>query len=206
LHTDAVQCAGKIPLDFRKSGPDFLSISGHKFGAPKGIGALLIKQPAAFLPWHYGGKQEHGHRAGTENVGHIVALGAAAEACRPRNSDTWVAIEEMRDSFETQLRVRFRRAVIHGSKSPRLPNTSNIHLSGMDGDALVTFLDSQGICVSSGSACLESAISPSHVIYAMTGSHEQASETVRISLGLASTEAELSRLMGRLKAFAAFDG
>jgi cysteine desulfurase len=206
FHTDAVQALGKLPVDFGSSGVSFLSLSGHKFGAPKGIGALVVADPDSFVPLIIGGKQEHGHRGGTENVPHIVALGVAAEMVGTRGFEAWGKVAALRDDFERSVLESLKGARVNGGGSPRLPNTSNIHFPGMDGDALVTFLDQQGICVSSGSACLESAITPSHVILAMTGSHEQASESIRLSLGLEASEADLQRLLVSLKAFTSMNG
>jgi cysteine desulfurase len=202
FHTDAVQAVGKIEVNFRASGTSFLSLSGHKFGAPKGIGALLVSDPDHFQPLIFGGKQEHGHRGGTENVPHIVALGAAAEAVLSRGFEAWDSVATLRDGFEQSVLHGIVGARINGGASKRLPNTSNIYFPGMDGDALVTFLDQRGICVSSGSACLESAIIPSHVLLAMTGLHDRASESIRVSLGLGTTEAELQQLLAAMEAFA----
>lgn len=205
FHTDAVQAVGKLSVDFRASGASFLSLSGHKFCAPKGIGALVIAKPESFVPMLMGGKQERGLRGGTENVPHIVALGVAAEAAHDRDHTAWTKVEEMRNLLETAILCKIEGAQVNGARSQRLPNTSNIHFPGMDGDALVTFLDQQGFCVSSGSACLESAITPSHVILAMTGSHDRASESIRISLGLQAVEDELKQLADALEAFAAMN-
>lgn len=202
FHTDAVQAVGKIPICFRKSGADFLSLSGHKFGAPKGAGALLVSEPEAFTPLVFGGKQENGHRGGTENVTGNVALGAAAEFQSVHGLRRWVRISELRDEFERRVATVVPGALAHGAKSARLPNTSNLWLPKMDGDAVVTFLSQKGICISSGSACLESAIAPSHVVLAMTGSNDRASESIRISLGLDSTEYEVQRILDSLEAFA----
>lgn len=203
FHTDAVQAVGKLSVDFRECGASFLSLSGHKFGAPKGIGALVMADPDSFVPMMFGGKQEHGHRGGTENVPHIVALGVASEIASSRNAGGWSAVAELRDSFEKAVVGRFEGAEVNGGQSKRLPNTSNIHLPGIDGDALVTYLDQQGMCVSSGSACLESAITPSHVILAMTGSHERAGESFRVSLGIETMEDEMQQLHAALESFAA---
>ena len=201
LHTDAVQAVGKVPINFGSCGVSFLSLSGHKIGTPKGIGALIVKDPRFFVPLIVGGKQEQEHRGGTENVPYIVALGVAAEVVRTRGFEVWEEVTAMRDYFEHSVRECIKGAQVNGCRSPRLPNTSNIHFPGMDGDALVTFLDQQGICVSSGSACLESAITPSHVILAMTGSHDLASESIRVSLSLNSTKPNVQRLIESLKAF-----
>jgi cysteine desulfurase len=203
FHTDAVQAVGKVPVDFRSSGASFLSLSGHKFGAPKGIGALVVADPDSFVPMIVGGKQEHGHRGGTENVPHIVGLGAAAEIVRNRGLDAWVKVAKLRDDFERSILEGIIGSQVNGGNGLRLPNTSNIHIPGSDGDALVTFLDQQGICVSSGSACLESAITPSHVILAMSGSHDRASESIRVSLGWEATATDIKRLLKALETFSA---
>jgi cysteine desulfurase len=205
FHTDAVQAIGKLSVSFKTSGASFLSLSGHKFGAPKGIGALIMADPDTFEPLIVGGKQEHGLRGGTENVPHIVALGAAAEIVLARPVADWEKVAEMRDAFERSVLERIVGAKINGCGVHRLSNTSNIHFPGMDGDALVTFLDQQAICVSSGSACLESAITPSHVILAMSRSHEQASESIRVSLGAQTTKDEMHQLIGSIEAFAAMN-
>ena len=206
LHTDAVQAVGKLPVHFGKSGASFLTISGHKFGAPKGVGALIVTDPQAFLPFIHGGKQERGHRGGTESVPLIVALGEAAAISSKGGIDCWNEIGKLRDEFENSLLERIPGAMINGCESERLPNTSNIYLPGSDGDALVTFLDQHGICVSSGSACLESAITASHVIQAMTRSHEMASESIRISMNHGTTSEELRSLLLSLTHFAAIAG
>jgi cysteine desulfurase len=203
LHTDAVQAVGKISVDFASCGASFLSLSGHKFGAPKGIGAILIAEPESFNPMIHGGKQENGLRGGTESVPLIVALGAAAESVKKRDVDCWNPIKKLRDEFESLMKQRIPNSVINGGSSERIPNTSNVYLPGLDGDALVTFLDQKGIYVSSGSACLESAITPSHVILAMSNSHERASESIRISIGLNTNAEELLRLTEAIANFSA---
>lgn len=199
LHTDAVQAVGKIPVSFHDSSVGFLTLSGHKFGAPKGIGALIVRNPDSFLPFLYGGKQEGALRGGTENVPHIVALGKAAEIASQRDRLSWLTVEALRKQFEGSLLEEIRGSEIHASSSRRLPNTSCIYLPGIDGDSVVTYLDQQGICVSSGSACLESAITPSHVLQAMTGSYEMASESIRVSLSPQTTEDDLLHLSKALK-------
>jgi cysteine desulfurase len=202
FHTDAVQAVGKLPVDFGGCGASFLSLSGHKFGAPKGIGALVVADPESFVPLIIGGKQEHGHRGGTENVPHIVGLASAAEIVRKRGFAPWGKVAKLRDAFERSILEEVSGSQVNGGIGLRLPNTSNIHIPGSDGDALVTFLDQQGICVSSGSACLESAITPSHVILAMTGSHDQASESIRISLGQETSSVEMETVWKALHEYA----
>lgn len=198
FHVDAVQAVGKITVDFEQSGADFLSFSGHKLGAVKGSGALLMRTPGSFKPLIIGGKQERGMRGGTESVPLCVALGEAAKLATNREALAWERITAIRDSFEKEIVRLIPNAVIHGKSVMRLPNTTSLHLPGIDGDAAVTYLDQKGVCVSSGSACLESAITPSHVIYAMTKSHDVASETLRISLGIDSTQEELAQLTEEL--------
>jgi cysteine desulfurase len=194
FHTDAVQAVGKVPVHFGICGASFLSFSGHKIGAPKGIGALILSEPASFEPLVYGGSQERGMRGGTESVPLIVAFGAAAEVVSNRDLRSWNPIKNLRDAFESLLTQRIPRAEINGAGTERLPNTSNAYLPGLDGDAIVTFLDQKGVCISSGSACLESAITPSHVILAMAGSHERAAESIRVSIGLNTSKDELAIL------------
>lgn len=201
FHTDAVQAVAKLPVNFAECGASFLSLSGHKFGAPKGIGALIIGNAETFHPFQHGGNQENGHRGGTENVSHIVALGAAARLAHERGANAWSAVAALRDDLEKQICQRVPGARVNGSGSPRLPNTSNLTLPSIDGDALVTFLDQHGICISSGSACMESAITPSHVILAMTGSHDRASESIRVSLGFETTEEKIEELFRSLNLF-----
>jgi cysteine desulfurase len=202
LHCDAVQAVGKIPINFTETGLSYLSLSGHKIGAPKGIGALIVSEPGKFEPFIFGGKQENGLRGGTECVPLIVALGKAAEIRLRNGLGDWDRVRKIRDQFEEELIKRLPNGCVNGGQTERLPNTSNIHVPGMDGDAAVIFLDQRGICVSSGSACLESAITPSHVVLAMTKSHERASESLRISLGEKSTYKELEELVGAIEEFA----
>lgn len=206
FHCDAVQAVGKILVNFSEIRASFLSLSGHKFGAPKGIGALVVADPDSFVPMVVGGKQENGHRGGTENVPSIVALGTAAEIATVRNTTSWSRVAKLRDSWETKVQECFPGAEVNGAGRERLPNTSNIYLPGIDADALVTFLDQKAICVSSGSACLESAITPSHVILGMSGSHERASESIRISLGRDTRADEVDHLLLAFEAFREVSG
>lgn len=199
FHVDGVQAVGKIPVSFESCGADFLSFSGHKIGCPKGIGGLLMAEPDKFKPLLYGGKQEHGLRGGTENTAYIVGLAKSVEVCSSsERMGAWNGVRKIRDNLEAQLQANILSATVNGQKALRLPNTLSLHLPGIDSDAAVTYLDQQSICVSSGSACMESAITPSHVIYAMSESHEKASETLRISLGRCSTAEDLDKLIGEL--------
>jgi len=203
LHTDAVQAVGKLPVDLLHAGIDCLSLSGHKIGAPKGIGALIVADPSRFKPFLHGGKQENGLRGGTENVAQIIALGMAAEIRQTAGSHGWERIRGLRDQFESELLRLIPTAMVNGGLAERIPNTSNVHIPGMDGDSAVIFLDQKGICVSSGSACMESAIAPSHVVLAMSASHDSANESLRISMGLDAKSDELDKLLEALKEFSA---
>lgn len=198
IHVDAVQAVGKMHVDFSALRADFLSFSGHKIGALKGSGALLVADPTRFNPLLFGGKQEGGLRGGTEAMPLVSALGAACEVCASEAFRPWEEIRKLRNYFEADIKDRLPDASIHGSGVERLPNTTSLYLPGIDSDAAVTYLDQKGICVSSGSACLESAIAPSHVVFAMTGSHERASETIRISFGKTTTQDEVDALLGEL--------
>lgn len=201
LHVDAVQAVGKMHVDFGALGADYLSLSGHKIGALKGSGALLVADPNHFKPLLHGGKQEDGLRGGTEAMPLIGALGVACEICASEAFGRWEGIRSLRGTFEAMVKDKLPKASIHGAGNERLPNTTSLYLPGIDSDAAVTYLDQKGICVSSGSACMESAIAPSHVIFSMTKSHEIASETLRISLGQNSTKEELDCLASELVQF-----
>ena len=201
LHTDAVQAVGKLPVHFGRSGASFLTISGHKFGAPKGVGALIVAAPQAFQSFIHGGNQERGHRGGTENVSQIVGLGTAAAIVQGRDTEYWAGVESLRNAFEQKIQAVFPQSEINGGNSPRLLNTTNIHLPGCDGDALVTFLDQHGICVSSGSACMESSITPSHVIQEMTGSYDIAEQSLRLSLSTSNSTNDIDSIIQYLARF-----
>ena len=201
FHTDAVQAVGKIPVSFAMDGLNYLTLSGHKIGGPKGVGALVVRDPSNFLPFIHGGQQEGGKRGGTENVAQIVGLGAAAAMAMKRGNEVWSSVAKIRDEFENSAVAQVEGTQINGDRSKRLPNTSNLSFPGLDGDSLVTFLDRNGIFASSGSACLQSAISPSHVILAMTQSHEVASESIRFSFGLDSKSTDLARIIGSICEF-----
>jgi cysteine desulfurase len=198
FHSDAVQTAGKIPLQEILASANYISISGHKIGAPKGVGVLVIRDGAAFVPLIHGGKQQAGRRGGTDAVPGIIGLGTAADIAN-QNLSTWCSVRELRERFEEQLITRFRYAEVFGRNVARLPNTTNVRVPGLDGDAAVTFFDRAGICISSGSACLDSSISPSHVIQAMTGSYDEATECIRISTGVETTRNDLDDLLSQLE-------
>lgn len=198
FHTDAVQAVGKLDVSFSDISANFLCVSGHKIGAPKGVGAIVIRDPDSFSPLIHGGKQENGFRGGTESVPFIVGLGKAADLTRQGGLEKWSNIATLRDNFEDQIRQEFIGSEINGLGCERLPNTSSVFLPGIDSDAAVTFLDQHGICASSGSACMQGAIAPSHVILSMSDSYERANETLRVSLTDSTHSYDIERLIKSL--------
>jgi len=191
LHCDAVQAAGKIPVDFARLGVDYLVISAHKLGGPKGIGALIVREGAPLSPLFRGSGHERGRRGGTENVPGIVALGAAAALAARELAATSAHLRALRDRFEAGLRAAFPDAVVHGSQAPRLPNTTNVSIPGARADHLLMALDARGIEVSAGAACASGAVEPSPVLTAMQVPRELAVCALRISCGRPTTTAEV---------------
>lgn len=184
FHTDAVQAAGKIPIDVEKIGCDALSISGHKIHAPQGTGAIYIRKGTLIQPLIYGGSHERQRRAGTENLPGIVGLGKAAELARQWLSGEGPAeMTAMRDRLQNDVLAKVDSAGVNGLGARRVPNTTNLWFDYIEGEALVIALDLKGLAVSSGAACSSGAIEPSHVLLAMGLSHERARASVRISLG-----------------------
>lgn len=183
FHTDAVQAAGKIPVGVKEIGCDLLTISSHKLHGPQGVGALYVRKGTALEPMLYGGRHERSRRAGTENVAGIVGLGKAAEVATTRlehGSDREMAA--LRDQLEREL-VKIESTRVNGGDARRVPNTTNIHFDGIEGEALVIALDLKGLSVSTGAACSSGAIEPSHVLLAMGLTPEQARASIRFSLG-----------------------
>jgi cysteine desulfurase len=195
FHSDGVQVAGRLPVSVRDIGVDLYSISGHKFGAPKGIGALYVRKGTALEPVTVGGHHERDRRAGTENVPGASALGCAAAL----DAD-WTAIAALRGRLEEGILARVAGATINGSTEHRLPNTSNIRFDGIQGEAMVIALDLRGYAVSSGSACSSGAVEPSHVLLAMGLTPEQARSSVRFSLGPENTSAQVDGLIEAVEA------
>ena len=191
FHCDAVQAVGKLPVKVADLPIDYLSLSGHKIGAPKGIGALYFQKNAPFVPFVHGGHQENSLRGGTENVSGIVGLGTAASIAQKKLPNFDVTVRALRDALEEGILNTIPNSERNGHATMRLPNTTNMFIPGMDSDAVLAYLDSHCICASSGSACMESAITPSHVIKAMSGSHEQSSESIRFSLSAHNTMSEV---------------
>ena len=203
VHTDAVQACGKLPIDVRQCPVDYLSLSGHKFHAPKGVGALFASRRARLRPWLLGGGQEGGHRSGTENVAGVVALGRAAELMANHLLQGDMArIEALRDQFETGLTTTFPDAEIHAAGAPRLPTTCSVQLPGLDAAGLLILLDQRGVCASAGSACHSAAVHPSHVLEAMGYDAEHAARTLRFSFSRFNTAPEIDQALDHLAAAA----
>ena len=198
FHTDAVQAAGKLKIDVKEIGVDFLSLSAHKLHAPKGIGALYVKRRTKFHPLIIGGKQEHGRRAGTENVPYIIGFGRAAELALANLHEENTRIRTLRDKLEGGLLKYIPGTARNGAKEPRLPNTTNISFDSVEAEGILLLLDQAGICASSGSACSSGSIDPSHVLMAMGCGAALARSSVRFSLGIYNTEAEVDYMLQEL--------
>jgi len=192
FHADAVQSAGKIPLDVHALCVDLLSLSGHKLYAPKGVGALYVRSGTRVQQFLYGGHQQRGFRPGTENVAGIVGLGKAAEIARAAVTSDASRISGLRDKLERGLLERIPHTRANGTDAPRTPNTTNIVFSGLEGEALVIALDLKGLACSVGAACSSGAVEPSHVLTAIGLSHEDAKASLRFSLGRHTTDAEVN--------------
>ena len=192
FHTDAVQSAGKIPLDVNALGVDLLAISGHKFYAPKGVGALYIRGGTRLRQLLYGGHHQRGFRPGTENVPGIVGLGKAAELARLSLAEDAQRVSALRDELQRQLLGRIPHAHANASGAPRSPNTTNITFPGIEGEALIIALDLKGLACSTGAACSSGAVEPSHVLTAIGLSAEDARASIRFSLGRHTTQQEIA--------------
>ncbi len=190
FHVDAVQAAGKIPIDVKKINCDLLTLSGHKLHAPKGIGVLYVRKGTRLRPILYGGHHEKGRRPGTENVPGIVALGKAAEIAMLHLKDTHVTAR-LRDKLESGILSQFSNAMLNGSKEHRVPNTTNIGFEYIEGEAILLYLDGKGIAASSGSACSSGSLEPSHVLRAMGIPFTAVHGSIRFSLSRFTTEAEI---------------
>ena len=198
FHTDAVQAAGKVKIDVTDLKADFLSLSGHKLHAPKGVGALFVKRGLKFQPYLMGGGQEQGRRAGTENVAGIVGFGRAAELALPQLEEVNTRVRSLRDKLEDGILNSIPGVVRNGAPNDRLPNTSNLSFEGIEAEGILLSLDELGICASSGSACTSGSLDPSHVLLAMGCSVARARGSVRFSLGIYNTQAEVDFLLKHL--------
>jgi cysteine desulfurase len=195
MHSDGVQAAGRIPVDLRTLGVDFYVASAHKLYGPKGVGVLYARKGVDFAQLLYGGRHEHGHRAGTENVPAAAAMGAAARHASPALDDEMARLARLRDHLEQAVLERVPDVRINGAGAVRAPNTTNLCLEGIEGEAIVIALDLQGFCVSSGSACSSGAVEPSHVLTAMGLTRAQAKSSIRISLGRSNSAEQVEALV-----------
>lgn len=191
FHTDAVQAVGKIPIDLKNSDIDFLSISGHKLHAPKGIGVLYVRKGTPFIPFLNGGHQEHGRRGGTENVAAIVGLGQACQLAAQKMDEENTRVRQLRDKLEQGLLASIPKSMLNGHKNDRLPNTSNISFEYVEGEAILLHMNRLNICASSGSACTSGSLEPSHVLRAMGVPFTAAHGSIRFSLSIYNTEEEI---------------
>ena len=194
FHTDAVQAFGKVMVDARKVPFDILTISGHKIGAPKGIGAIFIRRGTPFEPLLYGGAQNRGVRPGTENVASAVGLATAAELAVEEREEEVRRLGELRDRLEAALRERIPDAIVNGQGAPRAPHILNISVPGTDSESLLLALDLAGVACSSGSACQSGSVDPSHVLTAIGVPRELAVAAVRMSLGPLTTPEGVDRV------------
>ena len=195
MHTDAVQAFGKIPIDAQKQQFDFLTISGHKFGAPKGIGALFIRRGTPLEPLMHGGTQDRGRRPGTENVAAAVGLARAAELTLAECEAHCARLRQLREKLEAGILARVPDAVIHGRGAERAPHIVNVSVPGTDSESLLMALDLRGIAASGGSACQSGSVTPSHVLTALGVRPELASAAIRMSLGSLTTDACIDRVI-----------
>lgn len=194
FHTDAVQAFGKLAIDVALLPVDTLTISGHKIGAPKGIGAMYIRRGTALEPMFHGGAQDRGRRPGTENVAYAVGLATAAEMTIAEREEECARLGAMRDRLEAMLVARVPDIVIHGHGATRAPHVLSVSVPGVDGESLLMALDLRGVAVSGGSACQSGNTAPSHVLTAMGVSPELAASAVRMSLGCLTTDEQIERV------------
>jgi len=199
FHTDAVQAAGKLPINVKELGVDFLSLSAHKIYAPKGIGLLYIRDGVKFKPLIIGGHQENGRRAGTENVPYIIGFGKAAELAKQRLKEEVSRVKFLRDRFEKSILELIPFTHINGFGAERLPNTANIAFEYVESEAVIMLLDQAGVCASSGSACTTGSSDPSHVLMAMGLDPVRARGSVRFSFGFYNNESEVDYVVEQLQ-------
>ena len=198
FHTDAVQAVGKVPIDVEEIGCDLLSLSAHKFHAPKGVGALYVRRGTRLHAQNIGGRQERGLRGGTEPVPLIAGMGAAAEIAGTELAGENERLAALRNRFEDNILERIDGSRLNGDRSLRLPNISNISFEGIEGEALLINLDMQGIAVSTGSACSSGSLEPSPVIRALGADDQRARSAIRFSLGRMNTEEDIDAALNTL--------
>jgi len=199
FHCDAVQAAGKLPIDLKNVPVDYLSITGHKIGAPKGVGALFVRRKAPFTPFIQGGHQERGRRGGTESVPLVAGFGMAADIARKKSPAFDSKVRPLRDALENGILTTIPQTELNGHPALRLANTTNITFQVIESEALLLLLDQAGICASSGSACLADSADPSHVVAAMKHG-SAARQCVRFSLGASSQTTAIQKSLSELRA------
>lgn len=198
FHTDAVQAVGKLPINLKEIDVDFLSLSGHKLHAPKGVGVLYVRRGTLFVPFLTGGHQEKGRRGGTENVASIVALGRACELAAEKMTEENTRVKALRDRLEAGLLATIPQSMLNGHKIDRLPNTCNISFEYVEGEAILLHMNRFNICASSGSACTSGSLEPSHVLRAMGVPFTAAHGSIRFSLSIYNTEAEVDFVLAKM--------
>ncbi|MCX5858232.1 MAG: cysteine desulfurase NifS [Deltaproteobacteria bacterium] len=198
FHTDAVQAVGKIPISMKTNAIDMLSLSGHKLHAPKGIGVLYVRRGTRFAPFLIGGHQEKGRRAGTENTPGIIGLGKACTLASQHMEKENTTVKQLRDKLERELLARIPKSRVNGDTANRLPNTSNISFEFVEGEGILLLMDEYGICASSGSACTSGSLQPSHVLRAMGVPFTMAHGSIRFSLSIYNTEAEIDFVIEKM--------
>lgn len=199
FHTDAVQVVGKVPINVKELGVDFLSISSHKLHGPKGIGALYIKKGAKIDPMILGGGQEHGLRSGTENVANVVGFGKACEIAKNNLDENMIHVTKLRDILVEKVLHEIPKVTLNGDPQLRLPNNAHFTFLGVNGEDLIIKLDEYGIAASTGSACSVNTQRASHVLQAMGFSHEQITGSLRLTLGVFNNEQEINQTVDSLK-------
>jgi len=200
FHTDAVQSVGKIPVSVRSLGVDTLALSGHKFGGPKGTGALWVRRGVRLVASLTGGRQERNRRAGTENVPALAGLGVAADLAAARLPESGPRLRALRDELEAGTLASVPGTAVNGDRERRVPNTSSLSFDGIEAESLLIALDLEGIAVSTGSACSSGSLEPSHVLRAMGLTETRARNSIRFSLGLATTADEIAAVVAVLPA------
>ncbi len=198
FHTDAVQAVGKIPINMANNPIDMLSLSGHKLHAPKGVGILFIRRGTKFSPYLIGGHQEHERRGGTENTAGIIGLGRACELAGRNLEKENTEVRRLRDKLERELLKKIPQSRVNGDIENRLPNTANISFEYVEGEAILLLMNELGICASSGSACTSGSLQPSHVLRAMGVPFTMAHGSIRFSLSVYNTEAEVDFVIEKM--------
>ena len=198
FHTDAVQSAGKIPVNVKTLGVDLLALSAHKMNGPKGVGALWLRRGVRLVPVLTGGRHERGRRAGTENVPGIVGCGVAATLAAQKMATEHTRLAALRDRLEREVLRTVPGTAINGGSSPRVPNTTNVSFERVEAESLLIALDLEGIAVSTGSACSSGTLEPSHVLKAMGFPAHRTQNSIRFSLGMDNTDADIDRVLAVL--------